>query len=179
MEEQKGFVTAEIREMIGRPSPRFESLWPLGQEELRRFTQGLMETNPVHWDADVAKASRYGGLVAPPLYVIHAARRAPGTPDPLDRLYEDPEWDGLDVGAGFGGLPPIDVPLKRLLNGGTEAEFFRLPRLGDVISAQSQYLDIFDREGKSGPMVLAKIETMYTNQDGERIARVINTVIMR
>lgn len=174
-----GFVTPEIRALVDQAGPRFQALWPLGEEELRRFVQAVMEPDPVHWDRSAAQASRYGDLVAPPLYVIHATRRAPGTPDPLDRLHEDPDWDGLDVGAGFGGLPPVDVPLTRVLNGGTEAEFFRLPRLGDVISAQSRYLDIFDREGRTGPMVLAKIETLYTDQHEERIARVINTVIMR
>ena len=83
------------------------------------------------------------------------------------------------VGAGFGGLPPIEVPLRRVLNGGTEAEFFRLPALGDTISAQSRYIDIADREGRSGPMVIARVETTYSDQDDALLARVVNTVIMR
>ena len=41
-----------------------------------------MEPDPVHWDEASARSSRYGAIVAPPLYVLHAARRAPGTPDP-------------------------------------------------------------------------------------------------
>lgn len=179
MEGETGLVTDEIRQMIDRPGPRFQALWPLGEEELRRFVQAVMEPDPVHWNRDAAKASRYGGLVAPPLYVIHATRRAPGTPDPLARLASEPDWDGLDVGAGFGGLPLIEVPLSRVLNGGTEAEFFRLPRIGDLISAESRYIDIYERAGRSGPMVFARVETLYTDQAEERIARVINTVIMR
>jgi acyl dehydratase len=173
------FVTDEIRALIGVPGPRFEALAPLGADELRRFVQAVMEPDPVHWDEEAARASRYAAVVAPPLYVIHAARRAAGTPDPLDRFAAEPAWDGLDVGAGFGGLPLIDVPLTRVLNGGTEAEFFRLPALGTRISAQSRYIDIADREGRSGPMVIAQIETMYTDEDGARLARVVNTVIMR
>jgi acyl dehydratase len=173
------FVTDEIRALIGVPGPRFEAPGPLGADELRRFVQAVMEPDPVHWDPQAAGASRYGAVVAPPLYVLHAARRAPGTPDPLDRLAAEPDWDGLDVGAGFGGLPPIEVPLTRVLNGGTEAEFFKLPALGSVVGAQSLYIDIADREGRSGPMVIARIETTYSDQDGERLARVVNTVIMR
>jgi acyl dehydratase len=174
-----GFVNEEIAALIDVPGPRFSALGPLGPDELRRFVEAVMEPDPVHWDEEVARSSRYGAVVAPPLYVLHAARRAPGTPDPLDRLAHDPDWDALDVGAGFGGLPPIDVPLKRVLNGGTEAEFFRLPPLGSVISAQSRYIEIVDREGRGGPMVLAKIETLYTDEHGQRLARVVNTVIMR
>jgi acyl dehydratase len=174
-----GFVTEEIAALVGVPGPRFTAIGPLGADELRRFVQGVMEANPVHWDEQAARESRYGEVVAPPLYVLHALRRSPGSPDPLDRLREEPGWDGLDVAAGFGGLPPLDVPLGRVLNGGTEAEFFKLPRLGDTISAQSRYAEIVDREGRSGPMVLATIETEYTDQEGEPLARVRSTVIMR
>jgi acyl dehydratase len=174
-----GFVTEEIRALVDEPGPRFTAVSPLEADGLRRFVQAVMEPDPVHWDEEAARESRYAGVVAPPLYVLHSLRRGSGTPDPLDRLAAEPEWDGLDVGAGFGGLPPIDVPLQRVLNGGTEAELFKLPRLGDVISAQSRYVDIVDREGRSGPMVFATIETLYTDQDGERLARVLSTVIMR
>jgi hypothetical protein len=173
------FVTDEIRALIGVPGPRFAAPGPLGLDELRRFVQAVMEPDPVHWDADAARASRYGTLVAPPLYVLHAARRASGTPDPLDRLAGEPDWDGLDVGAGFGGLPALEIPLTRVLNGGTEAELFQLPQVGELIEAQSSYVDIVDREGRSGPMVLATIETLYRNQDGAPLARVRHTVIMR
>ena len=83
-------------------------------------------------------------------------------------------WQSL-----VGGLPPIDVPLKRILNGGTEAEFFRLAKLGDVVSAQSRYTDISEREGRSGPMVLLKVETTYTNQDDETLLVSTMTVIIR
>lgn len=174
-----GFVTAEILALVDVPGPRFTAPAPLGADELRRFVQAVMEPDPVHWDQERAAASRYGAVVAPPLYVLHAARRPHDTPDPLDRLAAEPEWDGLDVGAGFGGLPAIDVPLKRVLNGGTEAEFFMLPALGSTISAQSRYVEITDREGRGGAMVFAKIETLYCDEHGERLARVVNTVIMR
>ena len=174
-----GFVTDEIRALIDVPGPRLTAPGPLGQDDLRRFVQAVMEENPVHWDEEAARSSRYKGLVAPPLYVWHALRREPGSPDPFDRLAGQPDWDGLDVSGGVGGLPPIDVPLHRVLNGGTEAEFFRLPRVGDLITAQSRYLDMADREGRSGPMVLVTVETMYVNQDEEPLARVLSTIIMR
>ena len=52
------FVTDAIRALVGVPGPRFESLTPLGADELRRFVQAVLESDPVHWDADAARASR-------------------------------------------------------------------------------------------------------------------------
>jgi len=173
------FVTEEMRGLIGHVGPRSTAPYPLSEDTLRRFVQAVMEGNPVHWDEEAAAGSRYGAVVAPPLYPMHAFPQPPGTPDPLDRLHEDPDWDGTDVGKGLGGLPPLDVPLKRVLNGGTEAEFFQLARVGDRISAQSRYLDITEREGRSGPMVLVQVETTYTNQADELLLRSVMTVIMR
>jgi acyl dehydratase len=138
-----------------------------------------METNAVHWDEEAAARSRWGGVVAPPLYPVHASRLPPGSPDPLDRLNEDPDWDGRGSDGILGGVPALDLPLKRVLNGGADAEFFRLARIGDVISRQSRYVDISDKEGRSGPMVIVKVETAYTNQDDELLARVWNTLILR
>ena len=43
-----------------------------------------------------------------------------GSPDPLDALADDPDWDGIELVED--GLPPLDLPLQRLLNGGVEAE---------------------------------------------------------
>ena len=174
------FVTDEHRALIGVPGPELTAPHPLGPDELRRFVQGVMEGNPVHWDPAAARDSRYGEVVATPLFPMHTPTRpAPGGPDPLDRLREDPDWDGIDRSAAFGGLPAIELPLKRILNGGTEAEFFQLAKLGDVITAQSEYTDITEREGRSGPMVLVKVQTTYTNQDGDRLLVSTMTVIMR
>jgi acyl dehydratase len=174
------YVTDEIRALVGTEGPRLTAPYPLGPDELRRFVQAGMEGNPVHWDEEAAAASRYGGVVATPLYPMHVLRRAPGTPDPLERVHEDPDWDGTDLAAGLGGLPPIEIPeLRRVLNGGTAAEFFQLARLGDTITAQSRYVSISEREARSGPMVLVEVQTSYTNQDGDLLLRSTMTVIMR
>jgi hydroxyacyl-ACP dehydratase HTD2-like protein with hotdog domain len=173
------YVTAEVRALIGTEGPRRTLRRALGHDELRRFAQGVMESDPVHWDENEAHARGYDDVVAPPLYVLHAFRREDGTPDPLDQLREESaDWDGTELGAP-GGLEMPDIPLKRVLNGGTEAEFFQMASVGDVISAQTRYADIAEREGRSGPMVLVIFETTYTNQDDIMLARVRTTSIMR
>jgi len=173
-------ITDEIRALIGTESEVRTSSTPVSEEMLRRFHQGVMEGNPVHLDPVAAEQSRYGELVATPLFPLHASRRPNGAPDPMDALRDDPELDGTFAGNDSLGLPPIDLPLKRLLNGGTEAEFFRLARVGDTISARSKYVDIVQREGRDGsPMVITRIATTYTNQDDDVLAVVTLSLIRR
>jgi acyl dehydratase len=136
-----------------------------------------MEEDPIHWDPEVARQRGHDDVVAPPLYLLHIFRRPVGSDDPLDRLQSDPGWDGTDS-AGW-GLPMPDVGLNRILNGGTEAEFFRLPQVGDVISAQTEYADIVERDGRSGPMVLVTLATVFTNQDDALMATIRTTGILR
>jgi acyl dehydratase len=173
-------ITEEARALIGVESTKRPAAVPVSEEMLRRFHQAVMESNPVHWDHDVAAASKYGEVVATPLFPLHGNRRAPGDPDPFDRLKGDPDQDGTFMAGSSTGLPPIELPLKRLLNGGTEAEFFRLARVGDVISSTSKYLDITERESRDGsPMVIIRIATTYTNQDDEVLAVITTSVIRR
>ena len=66
------------------------------------------------------------------------------------------------VPASFRGLPPVPVPLPRLLNGGYEYEFYRYARLGERIYRSSTYLDIYQRDGRNGPMVFVIVADMFT-----------------
>jgi hypothetical protein len=169
------YVTPEIRELIGTKGPIRSSVLPLSSDRLRRFNQAAMEP------AIPAPPGRSPFPVddtAPPLWPLHAFVRLPGEPDPFDVLTDNPESDGT-YGAGETGLPPVEVPLVRILNGGVSAEFFALAEVGDVVHAQSEYLDISEREGRSGPMVIISLRTTYTNQNGKPLCRVTNAFIRR
>lgn len=175
-----GLVTDEIRALMGVESEPRTSPVPVSAEILRRFVHGAMEDNPVHWDHEAAATSKYGGVVATPLFPLHAFRRAPGDPDPFDLFETDGEADGLFSVATETGLPPLDLPLKRVLNGGTEAEFFRLAHVGDVITARSKYLDVSERDSRNGsPMVIVRIATTYTNQHDDVLAVITMSMILR
>ena len=169
------YVTAEIRGLIGRKGPVRSAVEPLSRDRLRRFNQAAMEPGI---------PSPPGGQpyrrdeVAPPLWPLHAFVRGADEPDPFDVLLADPELDGT-YGAGETGLPPVDVPLARILNGGVSAEFFAQAEVGDVVQAQSEYTDIAERAARSGPMVIVTISTTYTNQHGRLLCRVTNSFIRR
>ena len=171
-------VTDQARALIGTSGPVMTAPHPLDASTLRRFVQAVMEPNPIHFDTDSAQSAGFDAPVAPPLWPSHSLVRAGGSPDPLDQLAENPDWDGA-AGSVFGGLPPLDLPAKRILNGGTEAEFHRFAEIGDLISARSEYVDIVEREGRSGPMAIVKVRTVYTNQNDEKLASVTMSLIHR
>jgi hypothetical protein len=156
------------------------SAMPLADDALRRFAQAIMDADPLYWDEAVAVVSKFGGLAAPPLYPVHAFRRPAGTPDPLDALAEDRDADGTQgsMGVGF-GLPPIEMPYRRLLNGGNEIEFFQALRVGERVVAQPRYADVTLKQGKNGNLLLVTIETRFSNEAGELLLINRQTLIWR
>ena len=50
------------------------------------------------------------------------------------------------------------------MDGGTDIEFFAPIRVGDTLTARSKIVDIYQKEGRSGPLIFVVRETTYTNQ---------------
>jgi len=173
------YLTPEVKALIGLEGVP-ETCWePVERSEVRRFAQAVMDDDPIFWDDAYARQTKYGSVVAPPLFPLFALRRPPGTPDPLAEAPTDPDFDG-SAGLLRTGLPPVPLPqLPRLLNGGNEVEFYRLPPLGDRITARARYLDIYEKTGRSGTMVFIVIETRYLNQHDELLMLSRVTLIRR
>jgi hypothetical protein len=169
------YITSEIQCLIGRKGPLRSAVEPLCDDRLRRFNHAAMEPD-IPSSPDEQPFLR--AEAAPPLWPLHAFVRLVDEPDPFDVLADDPDLDGT-YGAGETGLPPIDLPLTRVLNGGVSAEFFSQAKLGDIVQAQSEYVDIAERQGRSGPMVIVVIRTTYTTQTGRLLCRVTNSFIRR
>ncbi len=148
-------ITDEVRSYIGRSAdPLVHEMDATG---IRAFARAVGYTDPIHYDEAAARGRGYRGLVAPFGYL--------GTPTynpaarPANRLQ----------------LP--DLPVKRRLNGGTDLAYFRDVCAGDVLKATHSIKDIFERPGRSGPMVMIAIETEYENQLGQLVARQQMTLI--
>lgn len=172
------FITDEVRAIIGAQSDWVEATEPVQSSETRRFIQGIMDTNPLFYDADRAARSRYGAPIAPLAFPVHAFRRGAGdAQDPLSDA-DDPDYDGLSR-ALRPGLPAVPVPLGGILNGGYQYEFFRYPRQGEHIRCRSTYQDIYQKQGKAGPMVMVVIADEYVTGDGQPLLKSLNTMIMR
>ena len=164
----------------GMEGERQVAAMPLERDALRRFVQAIMDQDPVYYDEEYAARSKFEGLTAPPLYPVHAFRLPAHTPDPLDVVSRDPTADGTAgiMGVAF-GLPSIEMPYRRLLNGGNEIEFFRSLRVGERAVAKPRYVDVTLKEGKSGHMLLVTIETRFTTESDEPLLINRQTLIWR
>jgi len=178
-------LTPEIQALIGAEGEKVEAGfdWGIEREGLRIFTNAIMDPDPRYFDDEFAKTTRYGGVIAPPIYVTYLGRRsAPGSEDLVTKGFRDnPNSDGIGgVKVTRGGLPPVVTQLKRVLNAGNEIEVRQYPRLGDRIFSQSRYARIRERITKEGErMLIITTETEFTNQDGAVLCLVRASQIRR
>jgi hydroxyacyl-ACP dehydratase HTD2-like protein with hotdog domain len=153
---QESLITDEIRAWIGHETPP----WTIeaSKLDLKRFAVATDDLNPLHFDEEYAQKSRHSGIIAPPLFYM-----APLTnPAPESELRPD----GLPYEGKF-PIPP--TPLPRLMDGGTEIEFFQPIRAGDTLTGRSKIVDIYQKEGRTGPLIFVVRESRFTNQRGELV----------
>ncbi len=149
-------ITDEIRSWIGHETPP----WTIEATRLdiRRFAVATDDLNPLYLDETYAQHSVHGSLIAPPLFYM-----APLT-DPVPETELRP--DGLPYEGKF-PIPP--TPLPRLMDGGTEIEFFVPIRVGDTLIGRCKITDIYQKDGRTGPLIFVVRETRFTNQHGELV----------
>jgi acyl dehydratase len=167
MSSEDSLITAEARAAIGRESEPLTG-YPVSDHEIRRFCYAVDDLNPLYTDPDYAAKTEYGGIVAPPLFLtIPFARDVPRSrlnPDGIPRLSSTV-------------IPPLKA--DRLMWGGLEIEFFQVVRPDDVLTQRTKLVDIYEKQGRSGPLAFTITETSYTNQRGELVALECNTIIAR
>lgn len=172
------YITEEVKALIGLESEWEEACDPVERGQIRRHVQATIEDDPVYWDDSYAAGTKFGGVVAPPLFPLHALRPTPGTPDPFKDAASNPDFDGSIRGM-MKGLKPLPIPLTRVLNGGNAVEIYQQAKPGEKIRVRSKYLDIYQKEGRTGTMVFLLTETVYTNEKGELLLKAIQTRILR
>ncbi len=133
---------------------------------IKRYADAVGDFNPIYWDEDYARGSRYGSIIAMPGFFGWPTRWAESGPN-SSKLRE-----GLFAALAQAGY-------NRALEGGIEYEFLSPVRAGDVLTALPGITSISERETKKGTLVFSVTETTYTNQSGDLVARVRQTLIHR
>ncbi len=135
-------ITDELRKTIGvaKQSTTIE----MEKGMLRQFVDAIGDPNPLWSDEEHAKKSQYGGITFPP---------------------------GILAASLMGGSGPwLDIPLQRILDGGSEWEFFEPIRPGDVITVVGTIGDLRERQGSVGKMLFIISDIEWKNQKGEVVA---------
>jgi acyl dehydratase len=158
-------ITDEMRAAIGREGAPKTAWDEVSRGEIRRYAQAIMDDDPIYWDEGHARGTKFGGVVAPPFLPGKMFRVPPDAPDPLRE--DERGWSGEHTPRGGGDLR-IPWPAGWIvLHGSDESEIYQLARPGDRITARSRLTDMYERQGRSGHLVMAVTETSYFNQDGE------------
>ena len=115
------------------------------------FARAIGDDNPLFNDETAARRSRYGGLIAPPTFLRSVGFISPQI--------------------------PFEIPLGRLLDGGSDWEYFEPVRPGDRITAVGRITDISERTGRLGVMVIMTVAFTYRNQFDQMVATQTSTSI--
>ncbi len=136
--------------------------------DIAKFAHATGETNPIHFDKAAAEAAGYHDVVAPTLFT-YVVRMHASALVPADQLEAD--------GSPSADVPPLSV--KRAMAGETKVVVGVPVVAGDVVSVQKRLADMYEKEGRSGPLVFVEMEFEFTNQRGEMVAREHFTRIYR
>ena len=149
------YMTDEARAAVGVEKVTVSD--PVSLRHIREYVAAIDDWDPIYVDEEAAKESPYGGIIAPPLF--HGAVTRPVLAE--TDLQEDGQYKGF-------GVPGIH---GRTLAGESETELFNPIRVGDVITEREKVVDIQEKQGRSGKLILVMSESTWTNQRGEMVAR--------
>ena len=151
-------LPAEIKKLIGTIGQvRF---YEIEKGAIRRFADAVGDVNPLYYDEDYARNSRYGSIIAPPGFFGWPLKQTRNSPLAIDI---PPELESTFVQAGY--------PLSLVLDGGMEYEFFQPVLAGDVLSAVTTVRSLRERSTEAGTIIVAFLDTTYHNQAGTLVAK--------
>lgn len=157
------YMTEEAQSNIGKERVTVSD--PVSARHIRQYLAGADDWNPLYYDEEQAKKGPYGEIIAPPGFHSCTNRRVV----PQSRLLEDGQYDDLSVPGVYG----------RTIAGAQEIELFEPVRVGDIITERQRFVDILEKQGRSGKMIFVISETTYTNQRDQLIAKERDTLIFR
>ncbi len=136
--------------------------------DIARFARATGETDPIHFDPAAAIESGHADVVAPTMFP-YAIRQHASALVPHDQLEPD--------GSPSADIPPL--PTRRAMAGETAIEFGPPIVAGDTITVSKRLSDMYEKSGRTGPLVFVEMEFVFTNQRGETVATETFTRIYR
>jgi acyl dehydratase len=170
MSTQPILVNDEVRALVGAQGPVRSSPDAVCSSEIRRFAQATFDDNRIFYDDEAAAQSRFGGRVAPGTFALHSLRpNIPFADDALRWANRDDEMHRVAVTEGL----PLPEQWRGLyhFHASDDLEFFRLPQVGDRVTAHIHLQDIYEKTGRNGPLAFYVVRTDWRDQHGQTVAR--------
>lgn len=137
---------------VGKEFDRYS--YTVTKDEISEFARAVGETNPLYTDEAYAETTSYGGIIAPPTFCVTFRSRA--------------------------ALPDLKLSYgKRGFDGGKECRLLGPIRPGDTITGVDRIAEVYEKTGRSGSMIFIIRESELTNQHGETVAIVRQSMIRR
>jgi acyl dehydratase len=163
-------VTPEIRKMVGQSSRPRHAVDIVAASDIRRWVIATLDDSPFWYDDAVISASRFEPDSAPgpfPMRAVGHWKRRLGTGDPVRDLDYDDDFRYGDE--------TLDDPAIKInwpdgvgaFHAGNEVEYFQFARVGDQITVVDTLIQIEEKQGRSGPLAIVHVDSVFTNQDGD------------
>ena len=145
--------------------------FPIEASHILMFARSVGDDNQIYYDADYAKKTEPGTIIAPPTFVQASAQfdpeyfLRPKIGQPWFGSGKEPTGVKRQAGSGGGGGGG---------GGGLHAEqhyeYHRQVKVGDVLTATVKPGKTWEKEGKrSGKLVFSESITEYRDQKGELV----------
>jgi len=161
-DEKKKALEAEIRSYVGKPiGPPVTGRDPVNEPMLRQWCDAMGESHPAYLDAEAAKKTVFGEIVAPPTmlqaWVMEGWAMHEGYDEPKN---EQHRLHKLLADHGYTGV----------LGTNTEEHYPRYLKLGETVTALT-VIDEISEEKATGAGIgyFITTKTSFTNQDGEDV----------
>jgi acyl dehydratase len=118
---------------------------------VKKFAEAIGDPNPLYVDEEAAKASRYGGLLAPPTF---------------PRTFEYGEVEGMGPpGQGF-------------IHGEHRIRYERPLFVGEEVRCYAEVKDYYEKDGRKGSLGFLISERVGESPEGERIFAMLDTAVL-
>ena len=122
------------------------------RKDIQRFAVATGAKDPVHFDPVEARNQGYRDIIAPPLFYV-SLRTSIFNLVHQDELHEE--------GTPLDGLPPIEF--SQAMAGETRAELHMPFQAGDEVTCTRSVHDMYEKQGRSGPLVFVVFEYRYAD----------------
>lgn len=139
--------------VVGKVLPGHEVFVERGR--LRFFAEAIGESNPIYTDTAAAEAAGHRDIPVPPTFLFC-----------LDMEKPDP----------FALVRELDIDMRYVLHGEQSFEYHALAYAGDTLAYNGKVTDVYSKKGGALDFLVRDTEV---TRDGELVARLTNTLVVR